>query len=87
MHAACACRQVASISYTPRYAAPEVIRATRRGERDMALLQALDAWSLGVMAFEMCTGAAAFPRGVPAETVCPSPRPYCYWMLFVLLCQ
>jgi serine/threonine protein kinase len=62
---------VSSISYTLRYAAPEVIRAKRSGEGEMMLEESLDAWSLGVMAFELCTGAPAFPRGMDAETVRP----------------
>jgi serine/threonine protein kinase len=65
------CRQPASIGYTLRYAAPEVIKAKRSGEREMVLEESLDAWSLGVMAFEMCTGAPAFPRLMTAETVRP----------------
>jgi serine/threonine protein kinase len=31
--------------------------------------ESLDAWSLGVMAFEMCTGAPAFPRLMDTEAV------------------
>jgi serine/threonine protein kinase len=62
-------RQAAAISYTLRYAAPEVIKAKRSGEREMVLEESLDAWSLCVMAFEMCTGAPTFPRIMGTEEV------------------
>jgi serine/threonine protein kinase len=62
-------RQVSAICYTLRYAAPEVIKAKRSGERKMVLEESLDAWSLGVMAFEMCTGVPAFPRIMGTEAV------------------
>jgi serine/threonine protein kinase len=62
-------RQSAAICYTLRYAAPEVIKAKRGGEREMVLEESLDAWSLGVMAFEMCMGAPAFPRIMGTEAV------------------
>jgi serine/threonine protein kinase len=46
-----------------------VIKAKRSGEKDMVMEESLDAWSLGVMAFEMCTGAPAFPRLMDTEAV------------------
>jgi serine/threonine protein kinase len=72
------CRKVAPIGCTLRYAAPEVIKAKRSGEREMVLEESLDAWSLGVMAFEMCTRAPAFPRLISVEKVRPSVR---LWLL------
>lgn len=46
-----------SLAYTLRYAAPEVIAAKRSsGKSTIVVEESLDAWSLGVMAFEMATG-------------------------------
>lgn len=39
-----------------RYAAPEAVAAFR-GERAMLVDESLDAWSLGVLAYELLTGA------------------------------
>ena len=50
----------ASLNFTFTYAAPEVITAFAAGELDIEASPALDAWSLGVMAFELLTGAPAF---------------------------
>eukprot|EP00892_Ulva_mutabilis_P008922 jgi/Ulvmu1/6401/UM003_0029.1 len=50
----------ASISYSLRYTAPEVIQALHRRERVIVPEPSLDAWSLGVMAFELLTGKPAF---------------------------
>ena len=50
----------ASLNFTFTYAAPEVITAISAGKLDIEASSALDAWSLGVMAFELFTGAPAF---------------------------
>ena len=50
----------APVSFTLAYAAPEVVAAYQRQERSMQCTAALDAWSLGVLAFELLTGAPAF---------------------------
>lgn len=50
----------ASLNFTFTYAAPEVITAFSAGKLDIEASSALDAWSLGVMAFELFTGAPAF---------------------------
>jgi serine/threonine protein kinase len=42
------------------YAAPEVVEALESGARHVAS-EAQDMWALGVIAFEMFVGAAAFP--------------------------
>eukprot|EP00892_Ulva_mutabilis_P001147 jgi/Ulvmu1/11032/UM007_0212.1 len=58
----CAARigRPASISFSLRYAAPEVIEALTLGAREMTPHPSLDSWSLGVLAFELLTGAPAF---------------------------
>ena len=52
--------EVAPLSFTLAYAAPEVVEATEEGRSVLRATEALDAWSLGVMAFELLTGAPAF---------------------------
>ena len=59
----------APLCYTLRYAAPEVVGALRNGETCMVVRESQDAWSLGVMAFELATGAVAFPAGMAPEKV------------------
>ena len=49
-----------SLSFTLAYAAPEVVHAVYANQYSMEASPALDAWSLGVMAFELLTGAPAF---------------------------
>ena len=71
----------APLGYTLRYAAPEVVRALRKGEKSMTVRESQDVWSLGVMAFELATGAAAFPAGMDPEKVWrpflfPLPQPH-----------
>ena len=70
----CAARthSTARLAYTLRYAAPEVIAAKRKaGLKHIVVEESLDAWSLGVMAFEMATGApgCAFQKGTPPNEV------------------
>ena len=48
------------LSFTLAYASPEVVQAHEVGIARMEAWPALDAWSLGVMAFELLTGAPAF---------------------------
>ena len=50
----------APLNFTLTYAAPEVVHALVAGERVIHASPALDAWALGVMAFELLTGAPAF---------------------------
>ena len=50
----------APLNFTLTYAAPEVFRALVTGKADIQASPALDAWALGVMAFELLTGAPAF---------------------------
>ena len=55
---------MASLSFSPRYAAPEVLRAYDAGERTVAVTSAMDMWALGVMAYELLTDMPAFPRNM-----------------------
>jgi serine/threonine protein kinase len=50
------------LSFTPSYAAPEVIAAYEAGARTLVASSAADVWSLGLVAFEMLTGEPAFPE-------------------------
>ena len=50
----------APLSFSLAYAAPEVVDAVRGRRRSIVARPALDAWSLGVTAFELLTGAPAF---------------------------
>eukprot|EP00892_Ulva_mutabilis_P008121 jgi/Ulvmu1/5681/UM024_0028.1 len=52
--------ELASLSFTLAYAAPEVVVAHEAGAAQLEASAALDAWSLGVMAYELLTGAPAF---------------------------
>ena len=50
----------APLNFTLMYAAPEVVHAFVSGLPTIRAAPALDAWALGVMAFELLTGAPAF---------------------------
>jgi serine/threonine protein kinase len=50
----------AVIGFTPNYAAPEVLKASLEGKKIMTADSAVDAWALGVIAFELLTGTQAF---------------------------
>ena len=67
--------EVAHLSFTLAYAAPEVARAFVAGERSMHSHPALDSWSLGVMAFELLTGAPAFNLLTDGRRAVRSARP------------
>jgi serine/threonine protein kinase len=57
----CAARigEVSPLGFSVAYAAPEVIDAFRQGHKSMVVHAAIDAWSLGVLAFEFLTGRTA----------------------------
>eukprot|EP00892_Ulva_mutabilis_P004444 jgi/Ulvmu1/2371/UM130_0002.1 len=52
--------EVVPLNFTLAYAAPEVVRAFFMQQHYIESAPALDTWSLGVMAFELLTGAPAF---------------------------
>ena len=50
----------APLSFSLKYAAPEVVHALESGSRSIEVHPALDIWSIGVIAFELLTGERAF---------------------------
>eukprot|EP00892_Ulva_mutabilis_P000987 jgi/Ulvmu1/1088/UM106_0004.1 len=74
--------QRAPLRFTLAYAAPEVAAASHRNDKRMECRAALDAWSLGVIAFELLTGAPAFDLledgapGVAARLLGEAPLPW-----------
>ena len=48
--------ETACLGFTLAYAAPEVIVAAHQGSKSATADAAVDAWALGVMAFELLTG-------------------------------
>ena len=59
----------AALSFTKRYAAPEVVDAMQRGNAVHRVDEAVDAWSLGVMAFELLSGRPAFEASLSKHEV------------------
>ena len=51
------------------YAAPEAVSAYMQRERGIRATEALDAWSLGILAIELLTGAPVFDRLCAREKV------------------
>ena len=51
----------ASLSYSLKYAAPEVVHTLEAGSRTIHVDAAVDIWAVGVIAFELLTGERAFP--------------------------
>lgn len=50
----------APLSFTVQYAPPEVIAAYRENARTIIATEGMDAWAMGVVAFELLTGGSAF---------------------------
>lgn len=51
------------------YVAPEALEAYRAGKKTVEVTEALDSWSLGVLAIEMFTGNAVFSHTVEKQDV------------------
>ena len=58
------------------YAAPEALKAYMLGEGSVQVTEALDAWSLGMLAIELLTGNAVFDHKHPQEQVFFANRRY-----------
>jgi eukaryotic-like serine/threonine-protein kinase len=65
---------MASNSFTPAFAAPEAITAYQMETKAIRVTEALDAWSLGVLALELFTGKPAFPVFQSKSKVCTLAR-------------
>lgn len=80
----CDCAGVqAPLSFTLGYAAPEVAIALTAGMEVVQAEPAMDAWAIGVIAFELLTGRPAFRMEHGKQDVSCSPPtcvwPYVYW--------
>lgn len=53
---------MAGLSFSPRYAAPEVLAAYEARQPQINVKPSMDIWSLGVMAYELLTDEPAFDR-------------------------
>ena len=53
---------MASLKYSLKYAAPEVVQAVEAGSTTIFVDAAVDIWAVGVIAFELLTGKRAFPN-------------------------
>ena len=60
----------ASTGFSLYYAAPEVLRAYLNGASTVVATEALDAWSLGVLAIELFSGKPVFDHLRPKAVVC-----------------
>ena len=55
--------ELAPLSFTLQYCPPEVLRAWLMREKEVVAAEAMDAWAMGVVAFELLTGHDAFSFG------------------------
>ena len=69
--------EAARVGFTPAYAAPEVVAANAAGDATVTADAAVDAWALGVIAFELLSRRPAFdPLSGPGEVrSAPTPPP------------
>jgi serine/threonine protein kinase len=69
--------QNTALRFTLGYAAPELLQAWKRGDTTVESSTAIDAWALGVMAYEMLTCKPAFDMLVQGRD---SVRPIYSWL-------
>lgn len=60
---------MARTGFSLYYAAPEVLQAYTNAKRELLATEALDAWSLGILAIEIFNGAPVFDHEDPASDV------------------
>lgn len=65
---------LAPSTFTFRYAAPETIAALEQQTSSIIATEAVDAWALGVMAWELITGEPCFPDSQSNGEVRPPHR-------------
>jgi serine/threonine protein kinase len=62
--------QEAPLSFSLKYAPPEVVKAYEARESIIMVDASMDMWSFGLMAFEMLTEEPVFPPYTSTEDVC-----------------
>lgn len=60
---------VAPTGFTLTYAAPEVINAHEAGYRNFQVAEAVDSWSLGILAIEIMNNGPIFGRWLSVDKV------------------
>ena len=61
--------EVADMSFTVKYAAPETIRAFRRGAETVKAHPSVDVWAFGMICFELLTHKPFYDIGTTADDV------------------
>ena len=75
----------APLSFTVQYAPPEVITAYLAKHKSVVATEAMDAWAMGVVAFELLTGGSAFSFVNGSQQVrlsaplMPLLSHFCFW--------
>lgn len=57
------------VGFSLAYAAPEVLRSYASSAQNIQVTEAMDAWSVGILALELFSGNRVFDATVPKETV------------------
>jgi serine/threonine protein kinase len=60
---------MAPLSFSLRYAAPEVVEAFEARQKSILVDPAMDLWAFGLMAYELLTDEPAFPPGATVNAV------------------